>query len=70
MRKIGVVVVLCLLSACVPGSQATRFKNPTTGEVVAACGPFIGLARATSEAEQGCTQAYEAKGWVKVTAAQ
>lgn len=66
MRGICVLALL-LLADCVPADQATHFKNPTTGEVVAACGPFPGMARATSEAEDGCTQAYVAKGWVKVT---
>jgi hypothetical protein len=69
MQRIGILVLL-LLAACVPADQATRFKNPVTGAVVAACGPFPGMARAVSEAEQGCTQAYEDKGWVKVTGAE
>jgi len=70
MRWLGVVAMAVSLSACAtPGDNgyfSNRFRNPQTGAVVAACGPYTGLARATSGAEKGCTDAYEKQGWVKV----
>jgi hypothetical protein len=61
-----VLVMLLAVTGCgtTPG---IAFKNPDTGEVVTACGPLIGLLSATTEAQQGCAEAYEAKGWTRVT---
>jgi hypothetical protein len=65
MPRIGLLIVLMLVSACASGPE-TRFRNPATGEVRAACGPFIGIPEAVQEAEKGCTEAYEEKGWVRL----
>jgi hypothetical protein len=69
MRRIG-LLTLVLVTACAPPGPENRFRNPATGEVVAACGPYIGLASAAKEAEQGCTEAYEEQGWVRLPASK
>lgn len=70
MRWLGVLAMAAFLSACAAsdgtGYFSNRFRNPQTGAVVAACGPYIGLAQAVSDAEKGCTDAYERQGWVKL----
>ena len=64
MRYFGLLVLLSV-AACAPWGPDTHFRNPATGEVVAACGPYPGLATAVEGAEKGCAQAYEEKGWVR-----
>ena len=70
MRWLGVIAMAASLSACAApdgaGYFSNRFRNPQTGAVIAACGPYIGLARAASAAETGCIDAYEKQGWVKL----
>jgi hypothetical protein len=42
------------------------FRNPQTGEVVRACGPYPGFADAVAEASAGCAEGYAAAGWTRV----
>ena len=56
-----------LLAACsgmAPAkTEATAFQNEATGQVVAGCGPMQGFKGAIDEAQKGCDQAWQAKGW-------
>ena len=71
MKRLPALTMLLLLAACsglAPAkTQATAFQNPQTGQVVAACGPMQGFEGAIDKAQQGCDQAYQAKGWVRLT---
>ena len=57
-----------LLAACsgmAPAeTQATNFENPQTSAVAQGCGPMQGFKGAIDEAQKGCDQAWQAKGWV------
>jgi len=68
MKRVLALPMLLLLAACgglAPArTGAAAFQNPQTGQVVAACGPMQGFEVAIDKAQQGCHQAYQAKGWV------
>ncbi len=63
-RRIALAALL-LLGACAQ-NQAIKFRNPATGEVVAACGPLTGLAVAVTATEHACTEGYDKRGWVRL----
>jgi hypothetical protein len=66
-RRCSTVAALLLaLAACTPEGPRHSFRNPATGAVVDACGPYPGLARAVAAAEQGCADAYKSAGWQQV----
>lgn len=65
---IAAVSLLGLLSACAWPDQAMHFKNSKTGEVAQACAPLVGLRVAVEKVENGCAEAYEKAGWVRVEA--
>ncbi len=66
--RVLVLPTLLLLGACsaiAPGKTgATAFENPADGAVVAGCGPMQGFSGPLQKASEGCTKAWEAKGWV------
>jgi ABC-type glycerol-3-phosphate transport system substrate-binding protein len=67
MTRALALLMLLLLAACgglaTAKTEATAFQNPQTGQVVGACGPMQGFDGAIGKAQQGCDQAYQAKGW-------
>jgi len=73
MTRVLALPLLLLLAACsglAPAkTEATDFKNPQTGQVVAVCGPMQGFKGAIDKAQQGCEQAWQAKGWQPVNRA-
>ena len=68
MTRALTLPMLLLLAACsgLPPAktEATAFENPQNGHVASGCGPMQGFKGAIDEAQQGCDQAWEAKGWV------
>ena len=68
MTRVVALPMLVLLAACsglAPANTgATAFENPQTGLVATGCGPMQGFKGAVEEAQQGCDQAWQAKGWV------
>jgi hypothetical protein len=60
--------MLLLLAACsglAPAkTEATTFQNQQTGQMATGCGPMQGFKGAIDEAQKGCDQAWQAKGWV------
>ena len=71
MTRVLSLLMLLLLGACsglVPAkTEATGFENPRTGQVATGCGPMQGFKGAVDEAQQGCDEAWEAKGWLPLT---
>jgi len=65
--------LLFLLGACsaiAPAkNDATAFENPQTGTIAAGCGPMQGFAGPLEQANEGCTKAWEAQGWVPLSTA-
>ena len=61
MRPIALLMLL--FSAGCSHSSGAQLSNPETGELATECGPLRGLAKAVAEAQQGCIEAYEDKGW-------
>ena len=68
MTRVLALPMLLLLAACsglAPAkTEATAFQHPQTGQVVEGCGPMQGFKGAIEKAQQGCDQAFQAKGWV------
>ena len=68
MTRALALPMLLLLAACSgfapEETEATTFENPQTGQVTSGCGPMQGFEVAIDKAQQGCHQAYQAKGWV------
>jgi hypothetical protein len=68
MTRILALPLLLLLAACsglAPAqTEATAFKNQQTGHVATGCGPMQGFKGAIDEAQKGCEQAWQAKGWL------
>jgi hypothetical protein len=68
MTRILALPLLLLLAACsglAPAqTEATAFKNQQTGQVATGCGPMQGFKGAINEAQKGCEQAWQAKGWL------
>jgi hypothetical protein len=68
MTRALALPILLLLAGCTGLSpaetQATAFENPQTGQIADGCGPIQGFRGAVDKAQQGCDQAWEAKGWV------
>ncbi len=67
MRAISLFMLLSVAGCGFASTDATQFRDPQTGTVVAACGPLIGFSEPVQEAQQGCIESYEKQGWVKIT---
>jgi hypothetical protein len=68
MRTIVILGLFIALSACAETGEGASFRDPQSGAVVHACGPYPGFADAVAAAEQGCAEAYESAGWKRVEA--
>jgi hypothetical protein len=66
MRAIFILGLFIALSACAATGEGASFRDPRTGAVVHACGPYPGFAAAAAAAEHGCIDAYESAGWSRV----
>lgn len=70
MTRVLALPMLLLLAACsglAPAkTETTAFQNRQTGQVATGCGPMQGFKGAIDEAQKGCEQAWQAKGWVPV----
>jgi hypothetical protein len=64
----GALALLALLPlvGCVHTVEAQRLKNPTTGEVVSACGPLTGFGDLAARVQQECMKNFEAQGLVEI----
>ncbi|HUK58305.1 MAG TPA: hypothetical protein VLV50_03670 [Stellaceae bacterium] len=65
MRTVVILGLLLVLAACAETGTGADFRDPQTGAVVHACGPYPGFASVVAEAEKGCADAYAAAGWVR-----
>ncbi len=66
MRTIVILGLLIALAACAATGEGASFRDPQTGAVVHACGPYPGFAAAAAAAAHGCVDAYESAGWTRV----
>jgi hypothetical protein len=67
MRTIIIILgQLLALAACDGTGAGANFRDPRTGAIVHACGPYPGFPDAVAAAEQGCADAYAAAGWTRV----
>jgi hypothetical protein len=68
MTRVLALPMVLLLAACsglAPAqTEATVFQNQQTGQVATGCGPMQGFKGAIDEAQKGCGEAWQAKGWV------
>jgi len=68
MTRALALPLLLLLAGCgglVPAkTDATALENPRTGRTAEGCGPMQGFKGAIDKAQQGCDQAWQAKGWM------
>jgi len=69
MRTIVTLTLLIALSSCAGagGDQGANYRNPKTGAVVHACGPYPGIPSVVEDAEKACVEAYDKAGWTRVT---
>lgn len=69
MRTIVILGLMLALGSCAGDRQdrGANFRDPKTGEVVHACGPYPGIPSAVEDAEKGCADAYDKAGWTRVT---
>jgi hypothetical protein len=61
------LLALLSLAGCTHTVEARRLQDPTTGEVISACGPLTGFGDLAERVQQECMKNYEAKGLVEVT---
>ncbi len=66
MRTFLLLGLLLPLCACAEKGQSITFRNPQTGAIVHACGPYPGFAEAVAQASAGCAEGYADAGWVRV----
>lgn len=68
MTRVLALPMLLLLAACsglAPAqTEATAFQNRQTDQIATGCGPMQGFKGAIDEAQKGCSQAWQAKGWM------
>lgn len=67
MRAISLLLLACLAACGFESKDATQFRSPQNGTVVAACGPLVGFSEPVEEAQKGCIESYEKKGWTRVS---
>ena len=71
MTRALALPLLLLLAGCsglIPAkTDATAFENPQTGQLADGCGPIQGFKDAVDKAQQGCDQAWQAKGWLPLS---
>ena len=67
MRALSLFMLLSLAACGFTSTDATRFRDPGDGTIVAACGPLVGFSVPVEEAQKGCVESYEKKGWTRVT---
>jgi hypothetical protein len=64
IRGVSLVALLTLGACSAVGGH--EFRNQQTGQLKTGCGPMEGFSVALDRAQQGCTQAFESKGWTEV----
>jgi hypothetical protein len=57
---------LLALAGCIHTVEARRLHNPSTGEVISACGPLTGFGHLAERVQQQCLKNYAAQGLVEV----